>query len=373
MISLTWNQVNAWRLSRHCLLERADRRQLLDVVARIAGVHAQLMSAAELALWARVDGLALADVQAALWSDRTLVKTWAMRGTLHLLAAADFPMYVAALSTLRHFRRASWLKYHGVSLPELEAIIEAVRTTLDDKGLTREQLAEAIAAQTGRPKLVELLRSGWGALLKPAAFQGHLCYGPSEGQNVTFVRPERWLGAWGALDPDAALQEIARRYLTAYGPATTDEFGRWLGLPPSQAKRVFRALAEEIEGVDVEGWAAWALVSSLEPMRALDAPQTVRLLPHFDPYVVAVARHSEYLLPAAHRARVYRPQGWISPVVLVDGRLAGVWEYDRQRSQLAVKVELFAPAAGRVRQAIEAEAERLGTFLEAEVQLGSIE
>jgi hypothetical protein len=105
-------------------------------------------------------------------------------------------------------------------------------------------------------------------------------------------------------------------------------------------------------------------LQSLQP-----ASGCVRLLPHFDVYTIAVARHSQYLLPPAQRKRVYRAQGWISPVVLVDGRIAGVWEYDRQRAPVPVTVSLFAPPTEQVRQGIADEAAQLGQFLEAEVAL----
>jgi hypothetical protein len=193
--SLKWKQVNAWRLAQHFLSERAESHKMLDVVTRLGGVQAQVMSAAELALWARVQNVSPSDVPQSLWRNRTLVKTWAMRGTLHLLAADDFALYIAAFSTLSHYRRPSWLKYFGVTAEELEALIKGVRSTLHDSGLTRERLAEAIARRLRRPELREKLLSGWGSLLKPAAFQGHLCFGPNEGQKVTFVRPEKWLGA----------------------------------------------------------------------------------------------------------------------------------------------------------------------------------
>lgn len=370
MNAFTWDQVNAWRLAQQSLSQRADRQQMLEVVIRMGAVHAQVMSAAELQLWTRVQGLTPSDVQDALWKDRTLVKTWLLRGTLHLLATTDLPLYIGVLSTLKHFRRASWQKYYGVSLDELEAIIEGVRVTLTDSGMTREQFASAIVDKTGNPKLRELLLSGWGVLLKPVAFQGYLCFGPSQGQNVTFVQPQHWIGEWQPLDSTQALKEFARRFLNTYGPATIDEFARWVGLEPSDAKRVFKSLADEIEEVEVEGWKAWMLTTgSLEKINAVDSHPTVRLLPNFDLYTLAVARHSQYVLPEQHKGRVYRPQGWISPVVLVDGRIEGVWKYEKKRSQIDVQVEMFAHPTSTVKEGIEAEAERLGEFLGGEVHL----
>jgi hypothetical protein len=370
-VSLTWNQVNAWRLAQHSLLERADRKQLLVVVQQIGGVHAQLMPAAELALGARVDGLAPADVQNALWRKRTLVKTWAMRGTLHLLDAKELPLYRAALCTSvdSFYRRPSWLKYHGVTLGELDAITDGVRAAFSSSPITREQLADAIAKRMRKPKLRELLGSGWGALLKPAAHEGHLCFGPNQGQNVTFASPPKWLGGWQAADPTEALKEIARRYLAAYGPATTDDFGRWWGIDPNKAKRLFQSLGDEITPVEVEGWKACALVSTLQEMAKAKAAHSVRLLPYFDPLTVAVYRPCPYILPSKHKARVYRPQGWIAPVVLVDGRMEGVWDYDRQRSNVVVQVEMFEELTPKVKRGIEGEAQRLGEFLDAKVRM----
>lgn len=114
MFSLSWTQVNAWRLSQHHLLQRADRGRMLDVVTQVGGLQAQLLSAAELSLWARVEGLSAADVADALWRDRTLVKTWAMRGTLHILTSRDLPCYVAARGAYRVRRPPSWYNYHRV-------------------------------------------------------------------------------------------------------------------------------------------------------------------------------------------------------------------------------------------------------------------
>jgi hypothetical protein len=369
MLILHWPQVTAWRLAQHSLLQRDSRDAMLDVVARLGGLQAQLMSAAELQLWARVDGITPAQVEQALWHDRTLVKSWAMRGTLHLMRATDLPRFVAARQVSLPKRPPSWYNYHAVTPEEETAILDGVRAILGDTGITREALADAVAERVGNPKLRELLLSGWGALLKPSAYGGDLCFGPNQGQQVTFVRPADWLGTWTELDPEASLQTIARRFLATYGPATSDEFGRWWGMDASRARKLFKALGDEISEVSVEGWRAWALISTLEAMQSATAAPSVRLLPFFDPYTIAVARHSQVLLDDAHKGRVYRAQGWISPVVLVDGRLAGVWEMDKQRARTILAIELFASPTAEIKAGIEAEAARLGPFLESEVEI----
>src|SRR5919198_4826621 len=109
MLKLTWPQVAAWRIRRHHLDRRAPVGSVLAVTSRLCGLHAQVMSSAELTLWARVEDLDRRAVQRALWEDRTLVKTWAMRGTLHLLPTGELPLWPAALSTSRRYLRpAAW-------------------------------------------------------------------------------------------------------------------------------------------------------------------------------------------------------------------------------------------------------------------------
>jgi uncharacterized protein YcaQ len=327
------------------------------------------MSAAELSLWARVDNLPRSTVEEALWRDRTLVKTWAMRGTLHLLPIEDFPLYIAARQATLPKRPPSWYTYHGVTPAEAETILDTIPQALSDQPQTREALASAVAERTGNPKLRDLLLSGWGALLKPSAFAGDLCFGPSQGQNVTFVRPDRWLGKWSAVAPDEAIKEVARRFLRVYGPATLDEFARWWGVAAGQVRPVFKVLAGELSEVTVEGWRAWLLNESLAEIEAAELKPVVNLLPFFDPYTIAIARHSEHLLDETYKSRVYRAQGWIAPVVLVNGRIEGVWEQERQSSGVAVKVDLFTQTGGEVKSRLEAEGQRLGTFLDSSVQV----
>jgi hypothetical protein len=105
---------------------------------------------------------------------------------------------------------------------------------------------------------------------------------------------------------------MARRYLNAFGPASSDDFARWWWIQPGPAKRVFQSLGGEIEAVDVEGWKAWALASTLEQVKSLKAARSVRLLPQFDAFTVGISRDCEPVLSSAFKGRVYRPQGWIS-------------------------------------------------------------
>jgi hypothetical protein len=360
---LTWPQVLAWRVHQHYLDAPAPTEAWPAVANRLCGLHAQLMSSAELTLWVRLADMPRDLVQTALWEQRSLVKSWATRGTLHLFTSADFPTWQAGLSLYRHYLRPVWLNHFGVTHDELEQLIVGIGQALEGEPLTRQELAERVTYISGSPKLGEKVLHSWGSMLKPAAFRGYLCFAPSTGQNVRFTRPDRWLPTWQPVDPTLARLEVARRYLHAYGPSTAAAFGRWRGVSSAEARRTFTALGDSAMTVDLDGSPAWALTDDLPAMRASQPCRAVRLLPAFDQYVIGAPRDAAAVLNPSLKARVYRSQGWISPVLLVDGQMRGVWRHIRKGSQLLVDVEPFTNQPVWVRRAAEREAERLTAFL----------
>lgn len=345
---------------------------MLALASRLCGLHAQVMSSAELTLWARVEGLDRRAVQRALWEDRTLVKTWAMRGTLHLLAAQELPLWHAALSTSRRYLKPGpWQKYFGVTIEELDHMTNAIAAALEGRVMTREELVREVGRLTGSAAFAgKLAESSWGTILKPAAFTGRLCFGPSIGQRVRFTHPATWLAAVPpAIDPAAATAAVTRRFLSAYGPATHRDLARWWGGGVSTVRQWIASLGEEVCPVDLDGVRAWMLAPDAREISELPPIRSVRLLPGFDQYVVAASPHAEHLLPGDLRARVYRPQGWISPVLLVNGRMQGVWRYEIKGSRIELTIEPFVKLPVWVRRAAGQEAERLAAFLGGSLNL----
>jgi hypothetical protein len=367
-VRLTGAQARSRRLQAHRLDARAPRDALLDVAGTLCGVHAQLQSSAELALWARVEGVEPGDLHRALWEERTLVKTWAIRGTLHLLPAAEFGLWLAALGTYRHYLRPSWFKAFGIGPDELEALIAAISEALRGRELTRNELAVHVARITGSPDLSAKLEDSWGAYLKPAAFRGQLCFAPPAGQNVRFTHPETWVRELGTTGEETALAEVTRRYLHAYGPATREDYGRWWGISPAQALARLRALHDVTE-VDVDGRRGLMLAADAAEAADAQPAGAVRLLPAFDPYVVGSSRDDTDVLASEHKARVHRPQGWISAVLLAEGRIEGVWRHERRGGRVAVEIRPFGAPGDDVRAGAEAEARRLAAFLGGELEL----
>lgn len=134
----------------------------MDVVREMVGMHAQVASSAELQLAARIDGLRPADVRDALAGERSLVKAWSMRGTLHLLTPEDLARVVMASGTRERWREASWQKAFEITFEQVEAIIAAAGETLSADPMLRADLADAIAAHVSDPAAATKLRTGWG-------------------------------------------------------------------------------------------------------------------------------------------------------------------------------------------------------------------
>jgi len=342
---LSWSDIHAFRLERHHLITRAPKSRLAQVVGDIGGAQAQVMSFAELQIAVRVD-CTPEDVREALWKQKTLVKTWLMRGTLHLARSTDLPIYTGVLGayTLRNVN--AWLKYLKLTEPQMNKLFERIGGALDGTPVTREELITVVGrGQTAHVR--QILKSGWGGLLKPAARTGSLCFGPNRGHSVTFVRPRNWLNEWRELEPEAAHAELARRYLRAYGPATRKDFSRWMGMFPGADRAAWTAIEKELVTVSVEGQPAQMLAADLESMGSQARQESVQLLPGFDPYLMGHTTR-DHLFDPVHRSKVSRVAGWISPVLLVDGRVLGVWSHAVTRGKVRVDITPFAPLKPRI-------------------------
>jgi hypothetical protein len=366
-----WDEVRARRLARSSLHERTSGDRAVELVAALCGVHAQVQAAAELQLAARLEGFTQADLRTALWEERTLVKAWTVRGTLHLHPAEELPLWLAARRAVLGSTAEglpAWRDPQGTTHPALEAgEVEAVRATvreaLDGRCLLRDELVAAVVERVGdAPR--ERLRSGF------AFFLEGLCQGPPQGSRITLARPDRWIAGWREVtDEREALREVCRRFLRTYGPATPAGFREWLGSAAfrvAEVRKLFDELAAELEEVDVGGRRCFVLAGDAafpEPAR-----NEVRLLPEYDVYVMGF-RERDQLVPdavreliAKHgRGRYEGPAG--VRFVVVDGVAAGLWERHRRGRRLKLDVRLARGSGKPGRRALEREAERLGAFL----------
>jgi hypothetical protein len=368
VIQLSWDQVLAFRLERQFLSQRAGEGSLVRVASVLCGVHAQQASSAELALWARVERLEQGAVRRAVEEERTLVRTWTIRDTLHLLPADDLGLHVAVLRPRPEGPSDGWMHQRGITRDQYVAIVETVPRALDGRPRSRESLADRLVELSGRPDLRGPALESWGGVLKISARLGDLCFGPNRGRNVTFVRPERWLGhALQIPDPELARREFSRRVLAAYGVLSYDDLYRWLE-NSRIAKELLQAARDELVEVEVEGRAAWAHADDVEALTRRRSPRGLQLLPAFDPYMLA-PRPREAFVPAAATRQVFRPQGRVAPVVLIDGRVSAVWSYELRDTEVSVEVQPFQELRPKDHKALRHQVDRLADFLGVHAEL----
>ncbi len=285
---------------------------------------------------------------------------------------------MAALRTKEQAARRgpAWERYHGITVEQLNLTTAAVAEVLGAAPMTREELGICVAEVTGDAGLAEVVRTSFGgSILKAAAANGNLCFAPDRGRNVTFVDPRTWLaGDWEEPDPAAANAIVAHRFFDAYGPATVDDFSRWWGVTAAEGKRILRPVLPDLIDVDLDGTAALLTPAGAEALAATRPVRShVRLLPAFDTWVLAPRSHRRHTWPEGLHARISRPAGWITPVLLVDGHITGVWAYERRGRSVRLDVEAFAPLSRSIRAAAEAHARSYEALLDAPVELSWVQ
>jgi hypothetical protein len=267
----------------------------------------------------------------------------------------------------------------GVREQELDKLLNGVLEVLD-RPRSQVDLARLLTNSLGY-KLRFKAGGGWGSRRKvpwinlgglalPVGYLLHLvgalgvvCSGPSNGNESTFVRADRWIPDWKDIPSEQAERELLVRYLKAFGPATLADFALWTGMLISDAKKIWSRIEGKIAKVDVEGWKATILQSDIPQLEKaeLDRP-VVRLLPYFDSFILGHKSHRN-IVDEKNHTKVYRPQGWVSPVLLVNGRAKGVWSHVQSKNSLEVRVRPFSRLSSLVSSRLREEASDLGRFL----------
>lgn len=281
------------------------------VAERLLAVQGQDPRAFRLAVRARTEGLTAADVDRALSEDRTLLVTWLNRGTLHLVRGEDYP-WLQALTTPPLFASCTRrLRQEGVSEAEAERALRTIERALADEGpLTRVQLRERIEAAS-----VDTEGQAMIHLLFLAAVRGLVVRGPMIGKQHAYVLVRDWLGESPAVDRDAALAELARRYLAGHAPASDRDLARWAGLPLRDARAGLAAIGTELEQRE-DG------LVSLGKRPPADGVPPPRLLGAFEPVLLGwISR--EAILGA--ETNLVTRNGIFHPFAMVEGRAVAKW------------------------------------------------
>ena len=367
--TVTWKQAISWRLDRHHLVS-IDGKTPEDVVRRLCGVQAQVASSADLAIRLRQSKSSAGAVAKAI-ADGRLLKTWSVRATLHLLTPQEAGRYLSLMASTRWWERPIWVRYTKITPSQMEDLRGIFREILGNKAVTREDLITQVIAHKGFDHVGEALRSSWGSVFKPFAWQGDIVFGPSVGNRVTFMTPEAASKHWaGVPNVDEAWPLALLDYLGGYGPATPDHFSAWLmrgTLPKRRIKAWFEEMVADnkIVAVDVDGQAAYARTEDADSLASAKPSKQLRLLGGFDQWVLGPGTDDARVVPAKRRSAVSRTAGWISPVVVLGGVVSGTWEMKRDE----VTVTWFKEAGKSPAKQIDAEVKRLAGVLDQDLKV----
>ncbi|MFU8849771.1 winged helix DNA-binding domain-containing protein [Micromonospora sp. SL1-18] len=369
---LSWPDVWGRRLDRHALSTPVRDGKPADAVAAMCGAHAQVLSAAEVSIGLRVAGATRSDIRDALWNERSLVKTFGPRGTVHLLPARDLPLWAGALGALPPSPNSMSADVR-LTPDQTDEVVAAIAEALADAELTIDELTAEVAARTG-PWAADPVMPAFGAMwprwrqaMHLAAHRGALCFGPNRGRKVTYTSPQRSLPGFQPAPAPDALAGLVRRYLHAYGPATPQQFAQWLAAPRRWATQLFDSLTGELQQIDVAGSVAWVPAGDTAP--APVPPHGVRLLPYFDAYTVGCHPREQLFPGAAARRALSGGQAGNFPVLLIDGTVAGIWHYHRSGRKVNITVEPLTPLTVAERRDLDDQVERIGEILEGRPQL----
>ena len=327
-----------------------------EVVAWMGAVQAQDYLGSLWAVGLRLHEAAEASVERAL-TERRIVRTWPMRGTLHLVAAADVRWMLELLTPRVVASSAGRYRQLGLDEATFARSRKLFAKALGGgRQLTRAALYRALEAAG-----ISTADSRGLNILGRLAQERLICFGAREGKQQTFVLLDEWVPGARSMPREEALAELARRYFKSRGPATVQDFAWWSGLTTRDAAAGVGLVKESLSRESVEGRDYWFSTST--PAAEHDT-RTAYLLPAYDEFTVAYRDRSAVLEPS--RAR--RPDsggGLLSPTVVIGGKVLGTWKRTLKKGSIEISLDPFRPLQRPDREAAGAAAQRYGAFLGA--------
>jgi hypothetical protein len=336
-------------------VNRPEGRTPADVVRWLGAVQSQDLTGSLWAVGLRMaKTVTEADVEQAI-ADRSVIRSWPMRGTIHLMPAEDARWMVRLLAPRLDARVAGNYRRAGLSPEVVNLAGDVIAKALAGRQCTRAEIYAALNA-AGIPTAGQSAEQRGMHLLVHWARHGLICIAPRRGKQQTYALLDEWLPGRVELTGEEALAELARRYFRSHGPATIRDFAWWTGVTLTEAKRAAEAIRAEFERVSVDGADLWL---SPSPGRRARAARRAFLLPPFDEYGVAYADRSALV----DRDQMEAAGHGIGSNLVIDGRLAALWKRTVARDTVHVELAPLCPLTNEEKELVPAAVERYARFL----------
>lgn len=326
-----------------------------QVVAWLGALQAQDYAGAKWSIGLRLPDATDTDIEQAV-ADKTIIRTWPMRGTLHFVASKDVH-WLLELLTPRIIAQAAG-RHRQLELDEAtfsrskELFAKALQ---GGKQLTRDEMYQLLE----RNNISPAGQRGYHILWRSAQ-EGLICFGPPSGKQQTFTLLDEWVPQGKSLTRDEALAELTRRYFTSHGPATLQDFGGWSGLTMTEVRAGVDMVKTQLRQEIVNGQTYW--MSPDGPVTANHSP-AIHLLPGFDEYMLGYKDRSA-VLEAEHAQKIVPGNnGMFSATLVIEGRIAGTWKRTFKKDKVVIEVNPFTPLSEAQSQAVAITAEHYGRFV----------
>ncbi|WP_368660281.1 winged helix DNA-binding domain-containing protein [Verrucosispora sp. NA02020] len=327
-----------------------------EVVEWFGAMQAQEINSGLWSLGVRLPGATQTDVHAAL-ERREALRTWPMRGTIHLVPARDARWMLELTGVRALAGAAARREFLGLTEAEADRAADVLGTALAGGGrLTRTDCVAALVAAG-----IDGAGQRGYHLLWYASQRGVTCIAPNLGTEQTFALLDEWAPGQHRPDRDEALAALALRYFRSHGPTTRQDFAGWTGLTATDAKRAIAAAGDALTTVQVDG------TEAILPPALLDAPRTptrdVLTLPGFDEYLLGFKDRTLMLDPAHKQAIIPGGNGVFQATVVIGGRVVGTWKRTLAKTRVTLAVKPLVPLDPAQRTQVEQALHRYADFL----------
>lgn len=386
MTAIPLEQVRAFRLQSHHL-DRPLPLDLLTAAVGACGVQNSPPGTWETAMWNRVEGITLRQLEHALYEEKTVIQAWSIRGVPLIFPVEDADLFLTSLQAWEG--EEPWIYTRGITgaldllgmhFYDLLPLVEKACACLEQETILSKETLDRRLAKLVEPLLPPEVRSLWNApspygqpdrqtvggaavsfLLRPCALRKEVVFGRREGIFPTFTAPARWLGDSLPGHPEGT-QELVRRFLHCYGPSQISDLQGWLGCSPKQAKRLWNSIAQELEPVEISGKRRWILSKDRDAFSHSEPEELLLLGPH-DPYLDL--RDRDLVLPDKKLQRLVWKTVGNPGGILLGGRVAGLWTGHIKGNQFSISLTLFEPLAPAKQDRLEELAQTYAAFRQA--------
>ena len=364
-------ELTRFYLQNHQLAWQAKETDIVAVVGKVCGLHSQLPMTPYYSLWNRIRNFEPEMLDRLLYTEKSLVKAWFMRGTLHIIPSTDLPVYHKAL-------RRMWFDHHGRYMndpgwPSAEErkkkLYPKIKESLLKRPLSRKELRSRIQVLLGSESHpYERLFSAWGGILKETSYLGLTVHAEPCGRESCFTRLDKWLPNVNLdrCDEETARRQLLEKYLHSYGPATAQDFACWSGILTSETNKIIEE-ARNLKQIELENSNAelWMLKEDFKTLERIDLETEVppKLLPKYDSYLMGHKNRSRIILQEMLQ-KVYRPVvGEVAATVLINGRIVGTWTSKKTKRTLKIFVKPLETLTEGNLKSLKPVAEELADFI----------